>query len=166
MASFKQYKIKKGKHYSGFRISPTYNKMSSKYEVIFKENCIYDLHDEDQYDVNKLFGLSYGYHHINSARFGWRADGEKIQLSLYCYREGQRYMKDICQLDTERTYTLEIKNEGTYYEFLISGNTSSFMAYGKITKPQTPKLGYNLFPYFGGNEPAPHDIEILMKKIK
>lgn len=165
MVNFKKYKIKKGKHYSGFRICPTYNKTISKYEVIFTESCLYDLHNEDQYDINKLFGLSYMHHHIDSARFGWRADGDKIELSLYCYRDGERHMKEICHLDTGKTYTLAIKNIGNYYEFLVSSDTSSFMAYAKVTKPITVTLGYKLWPYFGGNEPAPHDMEIMMKKI-
>ena len=166
MAKIKTYKIKEGKHFSGFRVSPTYNKNVSIYEVIFTKNCIYDLNNTDQMDVNKLFGLSYMYHHTNSARFGWRAEGNKIQISAYCYRDGERYMKDMCLVDTDKTYSMIITNIGDYYEFEIKDTTSPLYSYAKISKPKTPKIGYKLWPYFGGNESAPHDVKILMKKIK
>ncbi|MDP2692821.1 MAG: hypothetical protein Q8O88_04245 [bacterium] len=166
MANTKTYKIKKGKHLSGFRVSPIYNKKVSIYEVIFTKSCIYNLGNSDQLDVNKLFGISFGYHHTNSARFGWRAEGDKIQISVYCYKNGKRYMKDMCLVDINKTYSMTITNIGNYYEFEIKDTTSAFYSYAKISKPKTPKFGYKLWPYFGGNEPAPHDVEILMKKIK
>ena len=166
MANTKTYKIKEGKHFSGFRVSPTYNKNVSNYEVTFTKSCIYDLHNVDQLDVNKLFGLSYLYHHTNSARFGWRAEGDKIQINVYCYRNGERYMKDMCLLDVDKTYSMELRNIGDYYEFEIKDATSVYYCYAKIPKPKTPKFGYKLWPYFGGNETVPHDMEILMRKIK
>lgn len=165
MARLKKYTIKKGQHYSGFRISPFYGKTTAKYEVIFTKNCLYDLHDENQYDINKLFGLAYFLHHIDSARFGWRADGDKIEISVYCYKDGKRYMKEMCLIDTDKPYTMEIKNTGSYYEFELKDESSSFFSYARISKPVTVKIGYNLFPYFGGDEPAPQDMDIFMRKL-
>ena len=162
----KKYKIKKGSHYSGFRLSPFYGKNVVKYEVIFTKSCLYDLRNDNQYDINKLFGLSYFYHHIDSARFGWRADGDKIEISAYCYKDGQRKIHEMCLIDVDRLYTLEIKNTGGYYEFELKDESSSFFSYARISKPITVKVGYELFPYFGGDETAPHDMEIFMRKRK
>lgn len=47
------------------------------------------------------------------------------------------------------------------YIFSVNGNT--------ITMPRTSTTlqatGYKLFPYFGGNELAPHDIFIRIKEL-
>ena len=166
MTSLKKYKIKKGKHDAGFDFAPFYGKTVSKYEVIFTSSCIYDLHDEDQYDINKLFGLSYLYHHNNSARFGWRSTGDRIEISAYCYINGKRYFEDICLIETGRMYSMELRNTGDYYEFKVANSEGILNLCLKIKKPKTSKLGYKLFPYFGGNKTAPHDMKILMRKIK
>jgi len=166
MARLKKYTIKKGSHYSGFHLSPFYDKNIAKYEVVFSKSCIYDLQNQDQYDVNKLFGLSYGYHHIDSVRFGWRADGDKIEISAYCYRDGERLIKEMCHIDIDKPYLFEIKNIGSYYELELKDESSGFFSYARIAKPAIIKLGYRLFPYFGGNQIAPHEMEILMRKIK
>jgi hypothetical protein len=165
MARLKKYTIKSGKHYSGFRLSPFYGKHSAKYEVIFDKNCIYDLKSTDQYDVNKLFGLAYGYHHIDSVRFGWRAEGDKIEISAYCYKNGDRHIREMCLIDVDKPYVLEIKNTGVYYELELKDEASGFFSYARISKPITTEIGYNLFPYFGGNQVAPHEMTIFMRKI-
>jgi len=53
----------------------------------FTETAIYRFYDEDQHDVNKLFGFSFGMHHNNSVRFGWRPteDLTKIEIVGYEY---------------------------------------------------------------------------------
>jgi hypothetical protein len=65
------YRIKKNNHYSGFHFRPILGNMKLSFECILDETCTYNLGDVDQYDINKLIGLSYGYHHINSIRLGW-----------------------------------------------------------------------------------------------
>jgi hypothetical protein len=166
MGGFKKYKIRKGSHYSGFRLAPFFGKTTSKYEVVFTKSCIYQIEGPGQFDVNKLFGLSYGFHHENSARFGWRAVDDLIEISLYCYKDGRRVIKEMTSIETEKPYVFEICNTGSHYELTIESVTGPFRGYAIVSKPQTTKLGYKLFPYFGGNLPAPHDVEILMKKLK
>jgi hypothetical protein len=166
MARLKKYRIKRGKHSSGLRIAPFYGKDISKYEVIFSKSCLYEIAGPDQFDVNKLLGLSYGFHHNNSARFGWRADGDSIEISAYCYKNKKRLIRAIRNVNVETMYIFMIQNFGGYYELTIMSDTGDLIGYAKISKPKTTEFGYKLFPYFGGNVPAPHDMEIYMKKIQ
>ena len=67
----------------------------------------------------------------------------------------------IQSVEIGESYYLQIKNLGDKWEFSISN-------YVKVNKIQVPKsktlinFGYILWPYFGGNQPSPHDISIYM----
>ena len=139
--------------------------LKTKYEVIFSENCLYKFNDVDDYDINKLFGLSFGFHHNNSIRFGWNTDGDKIGIYAYCYNSGERIVYKITSLPTNITNSFEINVYNDFYQLSIYNKMSNSVTTWTINKPQTPKWGYRLFPYFGGNKCAPHDMEIHMKKI-
>ena len=62
---------------------------------------------DDHLDVNKLFGMSYGFHHKNSARFGWRWDLEKnlVEILGYTYVNGVRSHRHICFVHPWMKYT-------------------------------------------------------------
>ncbi len=139
--------------------------IKTKYEIIFSKNCIYKFNDVDDFDINKLFGISLGFHHKNSIRFGWNVDGEKIAIYTYCYKFGERFMDKIVSVSVEKKYTFEIKNFKESYDLKIINESGQIVGWANIFKPETPNWGYRLFPYFGGNKTAPHDMEIKMKKI-
>jgi len=162
---FKNFKIKKGNHHSGFYPNIHLGLSSISYEVLFTESCLYKFNDIDDYDVNKLFGISFGLHHKNSARFGWNVDGSKIKIFAYCYKLGVRYIRDIASLPIDKIHIFQINVYKAYYEFKITDFDGNVLGWTNITKAQgTKKWGYKLFPYFGGNKPAPQDITIKMKK--
>lgn len=164
---FKNYVIKEGKHYSGLRIRPFFDKKKKIcYEVVFNESCLYGFGDEDEFAINKLFGFSAGLHHKNSARFGWRADGNEIEISSYCYKNKKRNIKTIRNVEIDKIYIFSIENAGTNYEFKIMTDLGNIIGYAGISKLDTVKFGYELFPYFGGDKTAPHKIEIHMRRIK
>ena len=72
---YKYFKLKKDSHYSGFRFNPNCDKKSFRIEVIFTNECAYpSFGDVDDHDINKLYGISWGMHHKNSYRIGWRSD--------------------------------------------------------------------------------------------
>lgn len=166
MSGFKSYTVKKGRHDAGFEFAPFYGRTVAKYEVVFTKSCLYEILGPDQFDVNKLFGLSYGFHHNNSARFGWRADGDSIEISAYCYKNKKRLIKVIRNVEVEKPYIFTVQNCEGFYELTIESGVGNIIGYAKISKPKTIKFGYRLFPYFGGNVTAPHDVEICMKKIR
>lgn len=101
--------IKQGNHNHQFpplTFLPWIGKQSIERMVCFDVSCEYDSAAYNSDDVNKLFGLSFGWGayksvggpgyispvHWNSARFGWRwskAD-QCVELLAYCYVNGVR----------------------------------------------------------------------------
>lgn len=161
--------IKKGTH-SSFRlpkiIPGTYHMYV--YTITFTESCVYDLGNEDQLDVNKLFGIGYfPSHHKNSVRFGWRYDleSQKIEILSYYYKNGKRFFDTICFVNIGESYTYVLAINHDYHELSVHGSsTLNDRHYYKTKVDVDPQsVGYLLRPYFGGNQKAPHDINIKIK---
>ena len=154
------YTIKKGQHYSGSSVS---FKSSNTIEClgIFTESCIYTIDSVNQCDINKLFGLSDALSHSDdSARFGWRYYNDQIEILAYVRRGSNFYFKilgNVKPRDVER-YRIEILND--VYRFTFKNSVFDMPRTSKYTGPR-----YALYPYFGGNITAPHDITIKLKKI-
>jgi len=162
----KLYTIKKECHSSGIRFRPCFFKKQMDFCVKFFYNCKYDLDNIDQLDINKLAGYSYGLHHINSARIGWRYDiaKDKIELFGYVYNQGKRTTKHILFVDINKLHNCQIKTEKDHYLFNVNNDTQNHT----IIIPRTNKLmwfGYKLFPYFGGNRKAPHQMYIMLSTV-
>jgi len=162
---FDNYLIKKGKHRSGFYFRPQFDTEYIKRKILFKENCIYKFGDVDDLDINKLFGFSFGMHHKNSVRFGWNVDDDEIGIYSYCYISGKRVMSKIISIPTETSFLFEIFASDSYYELRVNDMEGKLIGWSSIPKPKTTKWGYYLFPYFGGNRVAPHDMNISIKKV-
>ena len=156
------FTINGGSHYSNNLLYKIFNflnfkkKMTS--EVIFDQSCKYDLGTADQLDINKLTGFSIGYHHRDSARFGWRYLNDKIELFSYCYISGQRIYKKICDVNLDQPVKLQIVDNDNSYLFRVFVNNATYIS--KVDKNRSFGIGYKLWPYFGGNCKAPHAINI------
>jgi hypothetical protein len=134
-------------------------------EFKFTNTAIYQFNDEDQYDVNKLFGFSLGFHHINSVRFGWRPseDLTKMEIVGYEYLNKLRIPTvPIYEVELNKWYKYELKYNGVYnhIEYNISDSINDFCTIHPITLKHKWNIGYKLYLYFGGNKKAPHDILI------
>lgn len=162
---FKTYTIKKGNHRSGIFPNFHFNLTETKYSVIFKNNCLYHFGDMDDFAINKLFGISRGFHHDNSVRFGWNTDGEQIAIYAYYYKLGKTYFNKIVSILVDEIYHFEISVHDAYYEMRVLSETGNLLGWSNIAKPQTVNWGYRLYPYFGGKKVAPHTMKIQMKKI-
>ena len=155
-----------------------------RYEVEFTESCRYRFGTDDDADVNKLFGIAFitwgsfwfvlksyykvlvtldwsrrkSLHHYNSIRWGWRYDAlsGNIELLEYCYIKGVRHINYITYFIMNNQYEL-------WADKRMFGGWSLHYDYVYLM-PET-WLCYELHPYFGGNNPAPHDMEIKMKRI-
>jgi hypothetical protein len=169
----KKLKVRRNRHYAapGFPIPipvrvdnavPTY--MSGAFK--FTESCLYEFHDEDQFDFNKLFGFSIGYHHNNSFRFAWRPNDliDKIEVATYSYINGER-TQSIPLLEAEPNkwyyYTIyydpiELKVYYTVNDITVTEDVSQLN--------KTSGWGYTTRLYFGGNKRAPHKIIIYKKR--
>ena len=140
-------------------------------EVLFDESCIYDLGDDiDQFDINKLFGIGFLNHKRNSARFGWRSTRNgMIEIFAYLYKRGERISRKMIAIKPNERVEMQInfsKKLGNIEFIVLKKN-------GERAKQifQFDHIGfsslfiYKLFPYFGGNETAPHDMRIDIDEI-
>ncbi len=150
------------------------NKKEKKfcYKFKFTKSCLYDLHNEDEHDVDKLFGFSVGHHHKNSSfRFGWRPilKNNSIQIVAYEYHNGKRQQTKIIgevEINKWYTYTLKYNIKDGMGQYFITDEYNNTMSLLTISRKKIKFLpfGYKLFIYFGGNEKAPQDIVIYYKK--
>jgi len=142
-----------------------FDRASLKFIVHFDSSAIYsNSGKKDKRDINKLYGFSdnFSLHHRYSARFGWRWLNDSLQLTAYCYNNGLRSFKEICNIPLNGFDTCEIKVAGNEYIFSVNGKSMSMPRSAKGENA----VGYKLFPYFGGNESAPQDIHIYIKELK
>jgi hypothetical protein len=160
------FEIKKGNHYhSGIMIYFVPRKYHA-WQTYFFENTIYESKlKENQADINKLVGFSdcFSLHHKNSARFGWNWDltNKVMKLHAYSYNNGNRQFAFIKNIPLKTIVNLSLRVEGHQYIFTADGV--------EVRLPRhcgnSWAWGYKLFPYFGGDETAPHDINIWLKEI-
>lgn len=171
--------IKKGHHHSGLFYSgilPCFPRITKSiyngFKFKFDKSCLFEVKDADDYDINKLFGFSFGWHHKNSIRLGWRPSAlneKKIQLFAYWYNHSIRSSGFICEIDADVIYRANINcyfQNNTIRISIVQENNTHLIGSFAIQKFDFPKirLGYYLFPYFGGNKEAPHDMKIHIWK--
>lgn len=160
-----EYIIKKGNHYSNWFNFPLFTifKRSIKFQFMIDSSSHYTLNNEDDYDWNKLFGLSNSWnHHQSSARICWRRlNEEQYQICLYTYDNGVRNISREMTLDYD-----------TYYGARIIISTNNFYLLFKDSSLILPRRSNKLFPfkmvlkpYFGGTSVAPHDIKIKINTL-
>lgn len=171
------YTIKKDNHYASgidYRILKLINiKKTRGYNVVFNETALYAFEGQDKGDINKLFGFTVGWipatgiknlAHDNSGRFGWACIDGKIKIYAYCYDNHVRYTEELYTVNLNESYTYILANTPNYYLFSIS-NESGVLKETRVPKRNISGLSFNLWPYFGGNNPAPQDIHISMIEI-
>ena len=140
------------------------NTTEMKFVVRFDNSAIYQTIDAaNQADINKLYGFSDNNqdHHVNSARIGWRWYNNQLQLLAYVYNNSIQSDRMIVSVPLNQDVNASIKVESSTYIFNVNGTI--------VTMPRTsvtPKaVGYQLYPYFGGDEVAPQNIKIWIKDI-
>jgi len=152
------FKIKKDSHKSNYSLRFT-NKNNLIFLVQFDSSAIYKtVSPVNQWDVNKLIGVSDGgFHGANSARFGWRYVDGNLELLGYTHYKGKFNFEKIKNIKIGEVYTLNLLiNEK--YMFIVDKDTVIMDRY-----PNYYSKSYYLWPYFGGDEVAPHDITIKIK---
>lgn len=163
--NYVQYNILKGEQYCDKRGIVAVKDSVLSFKVKFDSSAIYTTDNAgNQSDINKLFGFSDNNnadHHQYSARFGWRWSDHALRLFAYVYNKGVMSFKEIGSVQIGAENTCSIKIEGNKYLFSLNGT--------EITMPRasttTLAEGYRLWPYFGGDESAPHIISIWIKEI-
>ena len=156
------YTIKKGEHSAG---SPFLARRTDilTFEATFDASAIYQTIDRsNQGDINKLYGLAdcRTDHHSNSARFGWRWYNNQLEIHAYTYLNKVRQSELIGVVELNKTYTYRIDLQGNKYIFRLNGTTVEMPRHCTGLAE-----GYQLYPYFGGDEVAPHDISIAIREL-
>ncbi len=162
----KTYKIKKGKHSSGVHLGYFKGK-SLKVSFKLDDGAIYQSQSpENQFDVNKLFGFTDCNAldpQQNSARFGWRWNPStaKIEILAFVDHKGNHSFQDLGTTHPGEVSEGTIALEGGKYAFYYKGKRVVMNRNCSKNKMQ----GFKLYPYFGGQETAPHDIHIWLKRL-
>jgi len=160
---FRTYVIPEGEHSSGTFINHPVNSRIT-FNFILDESAIYYTEvPENQHDVNKIYGMSdFGkIHQKYSIRLGWRYIDGKIELCWLRHEEGRHSSATIRTIEPNEIYKANINITTFYYQIVINNDTTLVRRrpdgnWGLIRR-------YYLYPYFGGNEYAPHDITIKIK---
>jgi hypothetical protein len=160
---YKTYFIPKGQHYATDNNLKVVKVQQMQFMAIFDSSCIYTSRlAENQLDINKLYGFSDcgSTHQVNSARIGWRWNGSAIELLAYCYVNSGRKSQLLGTVAINQPATLAIQVSAGQYIFACNGKTITLPRHcsGNVAE------GYQLYPYFGGDETAPHDIRLSIKE--
>lgn len=163
----KDYTIKAGQHNSTLWPRLWVDESSWDVKGMFTESCIYNLNSFDQLDWNKLFGVGYGFNHMqNSARWGWRWNltTELFELAPFCHVNGKMVMDEpVMVVEPNQHFTLAITDTGVSWKFWCGkdGFNADSEA-GEVLHDKLPRWGFRLFPYVGGNNPAKHNMTIKL----
>ena len=152
--SFEQYTISKGSQYCDKNNLVPVKLSQLAFRVKFDSSAIYQtVKEENQNDINKLFGFSdnKALHHQYSARFGWRWSHNALRLFAYDYNNGTRSFKELGTVEIGKEINCSITVSGDKYIFDLDGSETSMPRESTTTEAE----GYQLYPYFGGDEPAP-----------
>jgi hypothetical protein len=161
--NFIRYTIPKGKHYADLSTYKPVETSEMKFTVRFDSSAIYSTESpENQYDINKLYGFSDNNmdHHQYSARIGWRWSDGALRLFAYIYNAGAVQSEEISTVPIGAEIACSIKATSTEYIFTVNGLTEKLPRLSATPKAR----GYQLFPYFGGDEPAPQEVRIWIKE--
>lgn len=160
---FTKYTIRQGQNYCDNNkfVSTSYSELN--FIAKFDSTAIYsNVNTYNQLDINKLYGFSdnNSTHQQFSARFGWRWSDNALRLFGYVYNDGIRSSKElgIVSIGAENSCSLKVNPKS--YVFSLNGKVDSLPR----TSATTKATGYKLYPYFGGDEVATHNIYIWIKE--
>ena len=163
-SGFINYTIRAGEHFCDYNPYEETNYSELKFIVRFDSTAIYKTDSiQNQLDINKLYGFSDNndQHHHFSARFGWRWSDGALRLFGYIYNNGEMSYEELKSIEIGAEYYCSIKVNPTDYVFTINESSKSMPR----SSTTASAIGYRLYPYFGGNEAAPHDIHIRIKEL-
>ena len=143
------YIIKQGNNHSNG--AKVYNSDNITFRVYIDQSWVY----EPDSHWNKLIGFSESVSpHQNSLRIGWRCSEEKIIFGMYAYVDGTPV-----RIKGQREY-----NPGTWIEGAVFRSYNAYHVFigsehfhTKATEGK--RMISTLYPYFGGDDTAPHDMK-------
>lgn len=171
------YHIKQGQHRSRSLIRASLTcKDSIEFEFKFDRSAVYRFDNiEDQYRINKLYGFSdsWSHHSRHSARLGWRyiPSKDEIEILLYCHVLGEEKSTLIRTIDFDILYKGRIViTDKHYFGFVVDNYPVNYIINSRAVIKRNLNINpvglkYRLYPYFGGRNPATHDMIFYVKEI-
>jgi hypothetical protein len=159
---FTKYVIQQGAHYASDNTYKPIETSELKFTARFDNSAMYQSATaENQYDINKLYGFSDNgaAHHEYSARFGWRWSAGALRLFAYVYNGGKVVSEELGPVPIGKNITCRIKVESRQYVFYCNEYVRTMPRQSKTGNGK----GYLLYPYFGGDEAAPHEVDIWIR---
>lgn len=160
---------KKGKHSSGLHLRSFVPRFGDRFRWVgsFKPSARYFHKDADQWDWNKLCGISFSvFATRHSVMIGWRYNPniDRIELAFYAHDGRGKVNRKIVKLEKVLTmfepFEVGIELQGKIVEISMNGKKTKYEM-----KKRFPIWKRLVFPWFGGNKPAPQDIKILLKTL-
>jgi hypothetical protein len=162
--SFEKYILLKGNNFADKNKYKALDITGVHFITKFDSSAIYqNVLPENQYDINKLYGFAdnNAAHNRFSARIGWRWSDGALRLFGYVYNAGQVESEEITAIAIGKEINCSITIIPGFYVFRVDHHTIQMPRQSTTVKVK----GYQLYPYFGGDEPAPHDINIWIKDL-
>lgn len=172
---FEVFVIKRGRHNSikassfwpfnfKFGMAPK----TLKFAVVFGDGCDYE--DNNSGDINKLYGISYGFdNHYRSVRIGWlyNSNLKVIELYTYAYVKGNRVIRHLMNVQLYESIYItlwKVKNE-MVVRISVSDTEKTERKIDFVSGIDHESIRFRQYPYYGGNNPAPNDIKIMIKEM-
>ena len=134
--------------------------------IVISKEAWFEKKTVDDEDINKLFGVSFGFSgiHKNSFRIGWKPSKYKHNIDLYAYyynNEGKHTSEFLTTIFNSYHYHMAIRwDTNNMFEVDIDGE-NYFMEKLKIKQS---KLKFFCRPYHGGQNRANRTYNIVIKK--
>ena len=159
-----RFHIPKGEHYALPRSVESLQRNHLVFTATFDSSAVYHLDNKAYQDSkNKLLGFSdcNSLHRVNSARFAWQWFNERLEIFAYCYVNGVRVEEFIGSVELNKPHHYSITCTAEHYVFRLDAHEPVVIRRGNVCDKG---WYYMLWPYFGGSQPAPHDIRITIKR--
>lgn len=162
-------KIRQGRHFTDeFSYRVMFHKKELRYQLRFDTTFRCNVPQRDRYAINKVFGIGFLHHKLNSARLGWvfNPDTERLELWAYCYVNTRRRFKKLTEVTWDGLYdcSLAVDYEQKTVTYRLIEPTGNRIEY-EVRYDWLPAIQYRLRPFFGGTKPASHDINFRLREI-
>lgn len=163
--------IKENRHRSTTAYNTTKDTIFN-WRIIFDSSAIYTSKDSaNQYDINKLIGWSdcKENHMDYSIRFGWRWLNGNLEIHWFRHQHGLFSFGKIKNISLCEPHDYSLLIRDNEYTLCVDQNICSIKkrSCSSVMHQLQPEdcRKYMLYPYFGGQEKAPHRIKIKIKNI-
>lgn len=157
----RRFTINQGEHYAHPKLVQSLQSSKLEFDARFDETAIYDLGESQyQHSKNKLMGFSgcNQSHHENSARFTWQWVDNQLEIYAYCYVDNERVEKYVGTVEIYEINRYAIQLTDDEYIFTLRDYPQVRVRRG--TNECKVGVRYILWPFFGGQLPAPHDVHV------